>query len=419
MNILIITQRWYPDTFGGSEHVASEQALRLASRGHQVTVLTQRVRDTLPPVEEQGKMRIYRYGSERQFSRMAGKSRTDLEGVPRLIRHLDRAQRVERSHIVQGVGSLGAARDDQWGWDVAILHHPFAAAGFFRSGIKISALYVFHSSTAKEVEFEKTGRLPFLTPLFVAWASRIEKAALRRASRIGVFSDFSRGILLGMVPETHNRVVKLSSGIDQERFRPTDRATARGRLGLPKERTIFLSVRRFTPRMGLIRLIQAMEEVLREFPAVQLLIVGEGPLKQTLVAEIQRRDLQGKVTLVGSVPLEDLPLYYQSADLFVLPTEAYEGLGMSTLEALSCGIPVLGTQAGATPEILRDLDPTLMVSAASERALAQGMVAYLKRSSAEKEALAKGARALIEKKYNWERAVEELERVLEILIRPL
>ena len=219
-------------------------------------------------------------------------------------------------------------------------------------------------------------------------------------------------ILLGIVPETHTRVVSLGIGIDQEMFCPSDRANARARLGLPKDRTMFLTVRRFTPRMGLIRLIQAMDEVLREFPDTQLLIVGEGPLKPTLAAEIARRDLQGKVTLVGSVPLADLPLYYQAADLFVLPTEAYEGLGMSTLEALSCGTPVLGTQAGATPEILRDFDLNLIVASTSQHALAQGMIAYMKRSPQEKIALQKNARALIEKKYNWDRAVEELERIL-------
>ncbi len=407
MKILIITQRWYPDTFGGSEHVASEQALRLAARGHEVTVLTERVRDALPPVQEQGNLKLYRYGSEAQFSRIAGRSRTDLKEVPKLIHEL--------------CGQATAVRDlaTKTPWDAAILHHPFVAAGFFKSGIKIPSLYVFHGSTAKEVEFEKTGRFPFLTPLFVAWASRIEKSVLRRADSIGVFSDFSRGILLGIVPEAHNRVVRLSAGIDQEIFCPADRVFARARLGLPKDKMIFLSVRRFTARMGLSRLIAAMEIVGRTLPDVRLLIVGEGPLKKTLASEIKRLDLQGKVTLVGSVPLEDLPLYYQSADLFVLPTEAYEGLGMSTLEALACGTPVLGTQAGATPEILRDLDLALIVPQGSASSLADGIVAYVARPLGEKQALQKSARALIEKKYGWERAVEELERVLENLIGPM
>ena len=52
MNILIITQRWYPDTFGGSEHVAAEQARRLAVLGHKVTVITERVREVLPEMEK-------------------------------------------------------------------------------------------------------------------------------------------------------------------------------------------------------------------------------------------------------------------------------------------------------------------------------------------------------------------------------
>ena len=156
MRILIITQRWYPDTFGGSEHVAAEQALRLAARGHTVTVLTQRARDALPPYEVvdhpspgpmaigppspagrgpfrsregearegEGSLYIYRYGSEAKFSRIAGKSRTDMAEVPKLIHRLC-GQATNRSDLATKAF-----------FDVAILHHPFAAYGFFRSGVR-------------------------------------------------------------------------------------------------------------------------------------------------------------------------------------------------------------------------------------------------------------------------------------------
>ncbi len=426
MKILIITQRWYPDTFGGSEHVAAQQAFRLAGRGHTVTVLTQRANDLLPPSETHGSFTIYRYGSPQAIARIAGRSRTDLVEVPKFLRHLDRAQRVERSHTPQGVGSLGSARDDQLAWDVAILHHPFAAYGFFSaqggSGLKIPTLYMFHASTAQEVEFEGVARFshgfgkiiaPLATKVFTMWAIGVERRALIKADRIAVFSDFSRGVLLGIVPETHRRVIKLPVGIELDHFVPMSKEQARRKLGLQTTGPLILTVRRFTPRMGVSRLIAAMDIVLKKISDAHLFIVGEGYLKPMLQAAIVRHGLGSKVTLVGTVPLADLPLYYGAADAFVLPSEAFEGLGMATLEALSCGLPVIGTPTGATPEILRDLDPALITASSSSADIARGIEEYFGRPQAVRDALQKRARELAEKQYNWDPAIDALEGVLE------
>jgi glycosyltransferase involved in cell wall biosynthesis len=61
------------------------------------------------------------------------------------------------------------------------------------------------------------------------------------------------------------------------------------------------------------------------------------------------------------VPDEDLPLFYSSANWFVLPTVALEGFGLVTLESLSCGTPVLGTRIGATPELLEKFDSQWLI----------------------------------------------------------
>lgn len=402
MRILILTQRWYPDTFGGSEHVASEQASRLALRGHTVTVLTEYTKEILPPVEVRGTLTIYRYGIPQQFSRMGGATRTDLEEVPKLIRTL--VQTPPESPPYQG----GEGR----GWDIVIAHHPFPAYGFLKTGLHIPMLYMFHASTAKEVEFEGLHKYPLLTRAFVWWTGRIERQVFKSADRLAVFSEFSRQLLLGMAPGVHRKAVRIPVGIDLDNFHPQDQVNARTRLGLSQDKKIILTVRRFTPRMGISRLIAALARVAETIPDVQLLIIGEGYLKQTLVSEIQRRGLQRTVSLIGSVPLADLPLYYGAADLFVLPSEALEGLGMATLEALSCGLPVVGTPAGATVEVLRDLDPTLITQSTSSAHISEGILAYFKKSIEDRTRLATRARDIAQQKYDWDKAVDELEGVL-------
>ena len=74
---------------------------------------------------------------------------------------------------------------------------------------------------------------------------------------------------------------------------------------------------------------------------------------------------------------EDLIRYYQAADLFVLPTEAMEGFGISTVEALSTNVPVVGTPAGATPEILSRIDERLLTRDTSHEAIADAVISWL------------------------------------------
>ena len=87
-----------------------------------------------------------------------------------------------------------------------------------------------------------------------------------------------------------------------------------------------------------------------------LAVVGGGLLTDELRRLSSQLGLDGRVRFVGRVAEDELLDWYRAADLFVLPTVAYEGFGMVTVEALASGTPVVGTPAGATPELLEPLD---------------------------------------------------------------
>lgn len=374
--------------------MASEQAQGLAKKGHKVTVLTERASDSLPQYTNQDNLQVFRYGNAKMLTRFGGRSRTDLKEVPRVIKKLE--------------GS----------WNAAVIHHPFVGAGFLRSELNIPALYIFHASTAKEIEYEglqRSGVGFILTRLFIIWAKRIEGKVLRRVDRIGVFSDFSQGVLKQTYPFTSSKIVRVSAGIDLKRFCPGNKAKARSNLKLPKDKKIILTVRRLTPRMGLEELVKGMKQVVKEIPDTQLLIVGDGPLGTKLQAEIEKHKLQGKVILAGKVSIEDLPRYYHAADLFVLSTQAYEGLGIATLEALACGLPTIGTPVGATPEILKKINPELVVDGTGPVALAEGVIDLLSLSEKELSILGKKARKVVEEHYDWDKTVDQLEGLLKNL----
>ena len=128
--------------------------------------------------------------------------------------------------------------------------------------------------------------------------------------------------------------------------------------------------------MGLDRLLLAMQTVVEKIPHALLIIGGRGPLKDQLSALVERLALTKHVHMAGFIPEDQLPRYYQMADLFVLPTQELEGFGMVTLEALASGLPVLGTPVGGTNEILPGLDRRLVLSDSNPQTMAQGIIDY-------------------------------------------
>src|SRR5207248_6833614 len=121
----------------------------------------------------------------------------------------------------------------------------------------------------------------------------------------------------------------------------------------------------------------------------QLLIAGAGSRRADLEALARSLGIAEHVRFLGFVPDADLPLYYQAADCFVLPTRELEGFGLVTVEALACGTPVLGTPVGATPELLDPLDPSLILRGLAPETMAEDIRRYLEAEQQDPEAHAR------------------------------
>lgn len=128
------------------------------------------------------------------------------------------------------------------------------------------------------------------------------------------------------------------------------------------------------------------------------------PVLRSLAAELGIADA---VTLAGRVTDDDLVRHYQASDLFILPTAAMEGFGISTVEALSTNLPVVGTPAGATPEILRAIDEALLTRDTSADAIADAVTAWLGRR--EQESGTNRYRQEVLTKYSWDHVTDLME----------
>ncbi|MCY4349898.1 MAG: glycosyltransferase family 4 protein [Thiotrichales bacterium] len=147
-------------------------------------------------------------------------------------------------------------------------------------------------------------------------------------------------------------------GIDVTAFRPAvDRCALRQTLGLPEGFTIGC-FGRIRHQKGTDVFVDAMLEVLPHHPEVQALIMGRAtaahqPFLQSLRDRVARANLESRILFPPEAPVEAMSRWYQALDLFVAP-QRWEGFGVTPLEAMACGVPVIATTVGAFDELVVD-----------------------------------------------------------------
>jgi glycosyltransferase involved in cell wall biosynthesis len=250
------------------------------------------------------------------------------------------------------------------------------------AALDVPMVFNFHAPIRLEINVDARRGKYGVAGCLVDWVgiacSYAEGTILRRADKVLVHSTFMKSLTIKLHRVPDRNILMLPLALDTHKYQPTSNITGvRARLGLPIDRPILLTVRRLEARMGLEVLIQAMQTVVREVPNTLLLIVGSGYLRPRLGQQVQDSGLENHVAFLGQISEDSLPLYYQSADLFVLPTQELEGFGLATIEALSCGTPVVGTPIGATPEILNRVGQGFLSERNDATALADVIIHHL------------------------------------------
>ncbi len=373
----------------------------LAARGHEVRILAGRTGAPpreLPPDEVRDGYRVARWTSKR---------RTFWDGY------------------LSAIGACRAAArriNKEWPPDIVHCHQGLSAYGLLRAGIAAPVVCTFHSPWRDEFIEDARSREetlpPAARPLYRLAAflkkrrvHQMEGRALLGSRAIAVLSAFSRERLAaahGISPESMNVI---PGGVDLERFKPVsgeERARIRSRLGFSG--FTILSVRRLVRRMGIDLLLEAMVQICSRVPDVKLIVVGRGAERESLERMANELGVGKAVTFAGFVPDEELPDYYRAADLYILPSRSLEGFGMTTLEALASGLPVVGTPVGATPEILKPLEEGLVAAGTTPRAIAKAAHPWLTFPSA-LEDMRSRCRGYAESRFRWSDAGEALENL--------
>lgn len=147
-------------------------------------------------------------------------------------------------------------------------------------------------------------------------------------------------------------------GIDTETFRPAaDRAALRARLGLP-EGLLIGCYGRIRAQKGTDAFVQAMIAALPAHPAAHALVMGRateghGEYLAGLKAQVAQAGLANRIHFLPEVPVHQVSDWYAALNLYIAP-QRWEGFGLTPLEAMACGVPVIATRVGAFEELVVD-----------------------------------------------------------------
>ena len=183
--------------------------------------------------------------------------------------------------------------------------------------------------------------------------SVIETKVIATADRIIAFSPHERDAMARLYAADANKITLVPCGVDLEVFRPLNQKAVRSSLGLNGEK-ILLYVGRVEPIKGLDLLVETAAQMDSE-DGVRMIVVGadvNGDREMDRVRQLAReKDLEDKIDFVGQVDHDDLPLYYNAADVCVVPSY-YESFGLVALESMACGTPVVATRVGGLSTII-------------------------------------------------------------------
>ncbi len=187
-----------------------------------------------------------------------------------------------------------------------------------------------------------------------ATRQQVEQELMASADHIVAFSPHERDAMVRLYQADATRIGLIPCGVDLSLFRPLDQQEVREKLGLNGEK-VLLYVGRIEPLKGLELLLHTAAQ-LQTFEQIRVLVVGGGAGRDQEIDRLREMakslNVDEVFDFIGRVDQQDLPLYYNAADVCVVPS-FYESFGLAALESMACGTPVVATRAGGLSTIIQ------------------------------------------------------------------
>ena len=395
-NICLLTETYHPIT-GGGETQARVLAAGFAAAGSNTNVLTRRTDSTLPRSEHMDGAKLWRLAPTGPgHLKKWGLIFSAFFRLLRLRNHYDVI--LVGGYRVLGIPSVIAGR---------LLGKPCI--------LKADSIGEFSG------EFFNPGLRRFRLrydrfPVNVALAIR-NKILCRADAFIAISSVIVDELRANGVEA--ERIQSIPNSVEIERFSPVstdEKIGLRGSLTIPRDARVGVYTGRLVSTKGLPLLLRSWESVIERHPDALLLLVGAGGVGiQNCETELRRfvsnNSLEKNVRFTGSV--NNVHQYLQASDFFVFPTER-EAFGISVIEALACGLPVVTTATGGIRDIVTDRETALVVPVDDENALGRAIEAVLQGGDAI-ASMAESGRRLATERYSERNVLQRYSQLVAAL----
>lgn len=228
----------------------------------------------------------------------------------------------------------------------------------------------------------------------------LTKYSLNRADMISCDAEFVKDEIVRISGYPEEKIVVFPQGIDQKKFnKDVDGKRIREKLGW-MDKKILIMARTFKPVYGIEYFLQAMTEVVKKVPEVRVLMCGDGPLKDEFFDFAAKNSLTEYINFEGMVDNDDLPKYYNAADIYV-SSSLSDGTSLALLESMACGLPCVVTDVPAILEWVKDGENGFVVPRKDSKILAERLIELLRNDDMRKVFGLKNF-AIAKERANWD-----------------
>ncbi|HJA23020.1 glycosyltransferase family 4 protein [Limosilactobacillus coleohominis] len=246
----------------------------------------------------------------------------------------------------------------------------------------IPCIHTYHTMYQDYLHYIANGRV--LKPKDVA---RLAHLYLKNMAGVIAPSERVLDTLESYHVESPIRVIPTGVNLRVYRLRdtPEQKLSMRQKYGYDRDTPVLLSLSRLAFEKNIQELIASMPDVLAKEPTAQLLIVGDGPARQSLERQVREMNLRDHVTFAGQISNDEVPHYYQIADVFVSASDS-ESQGLTYDESLASDVPIVVRRSEYTDQLIDD--PGIGMSFQKRADLVKGILHYIQNPPVE-EAKAK------------------------------
>ncbi len=293
----------------------------------------------------------------------------------------------------------------------------------FNSDYLIARL--FNIPSVKEVngigidEIKVTKRADNITLRVINW---IERFTMPKADKIIVVTSRMKEVLQKDYRVPVDKIVVIPNGANIELFKPMDTSQARKELDLNQDVYYICFVGSLARWQGVDGIIKSLPLILDRCPDTQLLIVGDGRMKEELFELAKKTGVSNKIIFTGMVHYEKVPWYINASDICVAPfvKERNQRIGLSPLklcEYLACGKPVVASRISGL-EILEKYNCGYLINPESPKELAQAIIKLL-RDPILRQSMGENGRKYVLENRSWESVAKKLSATFENIVKVL